>query len=1519
MAAATGPGVTTLGLDVTQAVAEATRYEDKLDGLTQAILNVGNATVISSNKGKTLQASFETIDAEGNKVSSTFDRVKARVKGVADQFVLTAQSINRTKTVLKDFNDLKIQAKQLTTEDLRKTLTRGNGNAGNATPAETGRLNSAIKQVVSNIGVPTDVAQIADIFTRLNAGATSFTAKERIIVEQLQAAKRAADDLGNSFLKAAARGDSVKIGPRQSTTGGTVKPPRFIAPQSTIDDATKHATDTFNRGLKNGTAQQIQAFNTALVSSLKLLKDGTVSLDQFKKGVDGIRANSISKDLDPAIVALNTRLTGLRTAFDAAGQSGGKAGQQIFLSWQNVVRIFESSLLYSAIGKLQAAFGEALSSAVDYSKQIGLVQTISQDAGVSTQEWAIGLRRVSDELGLPIADVSAAAYEALSNQVAKGADAFQFLGTSAQYARTTQSTLTDSVNLISSALNSFNLDASKSEEVARSFFTTIDLGRVKTPELANSFGRIATQAAQLGISLQETNASISVLTRQGIKANESFTLIGNVFQKLLKPTIELQKIFDKLGIPDAEAGISAFGGYVPLLLQIKQAAEAAGIPITKLFDEIRGRRGFENIVGDGGKAIAGDIAAQNNNTGAYDQAKKIVAETFGQRFDQEINKVKNFFVQDVGGTFLESVVRLTEKWGGLANAIINVLGVIKQLVPFLLLAYSVSQIVKTIAAVQTFLTALQAAKTAYVSLTAAAALYGSVAGAAAAVATAGVSVLAGLVAAYFVANTEFGDKATKSIRELKDEYSQVSNTLLATEQKNADERTKAFETGLNGARTAFAKFASEIRVGLQRVAEGFNIDAANIGDALKAQFDLVTGTVRSQIQELEGSLKRITSAIARNKQEIAGAPERQSREIFDRNIRVAQGNASRGARDDTVPLTLARIKELQGQATKDILDTKNPEKVYKTLEEIQTLITNIAKETDKHPIFGGARNGEQFRQNFRQQVGPDGKLQNIPNGLRSNERQTGTSKSFPNQTLSDQLQIQLGQFRLNILNKQNAALEKQKELEAEKLVIAKADYENLQQAQKRILEFSAFDKQGGLLDKFKGEGGAEKAVAELKEQQDKLQEILGKIGGSVDTQIHTSAESAKQLVDLLKVLDSQSKNVANRVTASQDLRKADTSLETGNKSADTLKQSQGVVAGQAAENKRAFQDSLNNAKLLTDLLAQTPEKGKSFAPIGFASGSNKAELSGLKTSIADNAKELKKIFEDPNFGNGQTIAEATKKYQELNANVQKANKLYGGGPTERFQQSELKKSESPNLPATTIVSAEQSLKNFISNAQSSKAAATQIEANLKAIEDKIKDLTTTEEGLKNPFAGLPAAAAAGGNGIVAGLEPGKQAVIDTEKAAANASAALSTLLQLQDKVKAAPAAPASSAAPSSESEGTGSDVEFNARGGRVGYYAGGGFIDSFLRGDYAKGTDNVPVMATKGEYIMDKSNTQRFLPLLQSMSAGRYKAPSHGPSNSTTVGDINITVQGGGTDGQTVRNIGSGLRRGIRQGVVRLN
>lgn len=107
-------------------------------------------------------------------------------------------------------------------------------------------------------------------------------------------------------------------------------------------------------------------------------------------------------------------------------------------------------------------------------------------------------------------------------------------------------------------------------------------------------------------------------------------------------------------------------------------------------------------------------------------------------------------------------------------------------------------------------------------------------------------------------------------------------------------------------------------------------------------------------------------------------------------------------------------------------------------------------------------------------------------------------------------------------------------------------------------------------------------------------------------------------------------------------------------------------------------------------------------------------------------------------------------------------------------------------------------------------------------------------------------------------------------------------------------------------------------GSAAGLYHGGSANRFFADGGMARGQDRTLASLSEGEYVVNSKNSRRFFSQLNAMNQGSEPVYRDQGGSVTNVGDVNVTVQGGDTSQQTVREIGHALRREVQRGNIKL-
>lgn len=1176
------------------------------------------------------------------------------------------------------------------------------------------------------------------------------------------------------------------------------------------------------------------------------------AVNAFKNGVGPLRG---------AEEQIRASLAKIQKATDQTGKS--------FDSLKATYKLFVAELAYDFASRIVDKFKQMSQEAADFQRRIALIQTLSQDTSLTFNDWAEGIKKVSDKQGLPTEQISSAAYDLLSNQITKGADTFKTLNTIGDFARATDSGIEDSVNLVSSAINSYRLSAADAKEITNELFTAIDLGRVKAGDLANTFGRVSTTMASLGggglKSFRESLSLITVLTRQGIQPDTSQTLITNVLQKLLRPTKELQKVYDDLGVNTGELFVKTYGGVIGALEKLQQVTKGSKSSLADFFNEIRGFQGG-NILIDRLDEVKKDLslisnASKNRNA---EGAVNLVNNNAGQKFNEEVTKITNLFTTKYKTAVLETIISWTNAFGGLAH-------IVETAIPLII---SFSSALTT-----------RAALVYVISLTT---KFGGLTGAitAAAVAAKGFAaafllnpatyiVAAAAAVGYLVyqahqAQVEF-ESWPEQIRKANEELK--ANYLNEIDQKLANIRNKFREISQEG-QGNFLKYLAGYSEELSKIRDKEKETSEELKTGLNNELDVLVNNARSATNELEQGLNRAKEAAKAAAQAMRDLQVdnvgRFAQRAFHRNDINMQNARTYAQLTGSEPETAAQSVDQSNKIFRQQLDFAKKRAdvaagsgdlsgTLDAFKSINGILDQMAAKTQKSPIFNsrGQFTGKYYEQFTYNQDQTEGVI-------------TGEYQR--------QLAV-LDQIRKRKL--QDAEVARQ-QLETNKKLV-----ETLADLAKKIGKFTPFDNAGKLKDEYKD---ASEALKELIDLQSKFNEAANKLRGAGGND-----------KDAIKTYSKQRRRIQE--TFGRQVDQVGKETETERIQAKLRETQEGLASATEAAN-RAMEKNIALAKEAGEawIDAFTKYRQSADQALKFQVSTNDNSLAGKTARLAGVIIGRKQ---------SQPFA-ATQALQGMDTAVQKGDFKTAREQLAAFEQiakqyGDLQREAQAGVNGNTGKTVQQIIDSIRAQFDSLEKADTANKKAQQAVDNQANSLRNADAiaiELENQFGKLGTAAENFGVKAKTNIDEAKSSIyllIDGVNKVINSF-----------KEMDAKATNASRAALQKQAQPEGKRL-----GGRI-KYANAGFLGDFLSGAFAKGTDNVPIMVNSAESIMNAQATRRFYPQIIAMNRGIDPTPRGGANPITNVGGINVTVHGGDTGKATVNEIVSGINRAARRGAIKL-
>jgi TP901 family phage tail tape measure protein len=608
-------------------------------------------------------------------------------------------------------------------------------------------------------------------------------------------------------------------------------------------------------------AQVQRAYTASVTANANALK----SFNKVAKQTDVILSKN-SKSWSNAAAAVQKfqrAASGVSTvtpALENVQEQSQKVGSQLTLTWKSMARIFTIQALHGAISNLTTLLSNAVEEARAFGIAIAEVETIAGPLGLTFDKLAAQARGVAEAIGAPLDVVAEAQYQLYSNQVGGAVESTLALEAASKLSLAAVTSLNDAVGVVTGVMNSYGISAARAEEISAKLFRTVELGRVRAAELANTLGRTTVIAAQLGVQYEEVLASIATMTIQGQKASDAQTRLTQVMLKLIKPTDAMKEAYKELGVVSAEAGIQAFG-FQGFLEKLRETTNGSVTEFAELFGRVRATAGALGLTGKAADRYRENLEKINETTtDLLDLKVEIIMRTNAKQVEKELNTLHVQTIETFGRGLNELLGDLFRFFGGAVNtmrSLATIVGVASA--TFLAMRFN---------AISAFKSVVVGAKAGTLSMAGFGASIKNFAKSPAVLATAAALATTAIVK-MFVTTQEEANKTLDLLDNVRDEQ-------LADQLKAQDIAFKAQQKEHKKIISATQKFlidvvklneqAREQTANLeQRATSSLNNQLSNRASALQSFINQITGMadgLESKLKELDKSSKAVADNVA---------------------------------------------------------------------------------------------------------------------------------------------------------------------------------------------------------------------------------------------------------------------------------------------------------------------------------------------------------------------------------------------------------------------------------------------------------------------------------------------------------------------------------------------------------------------------------------------------------------------------------------------------------------------------------
>ena len=290
------------------------------------------------------------------------------------------------------------------------------------------------------------------------------------------------------------------------------------------------------------------------------------------------------------------------------------------------------------IAKAAAVAGIAVAAvsakmAADFDKGMREISTLITDVTDSDiKVMSNEIKRLGIESGQSLKSISKGLYDITSAGFTKASDGALVLAASTKLAVGGVTDVANAADIITTALNSYQLQAKDATLVSDILFTTVRLGKTTMTELGASLGQVLPFSNAADLSLRDVGAAMATITASGINTRIATTALKNAMFSLAAPMDSAKESMANAGTEI----IKLDDGTMDLLATIKQFRGLSLDEIRKFIPEKRAATAILSMAQNFDKLKANLIEFQDVS-GATETANEKMQKSFAVQFA----KIKN--------------------------------------------------------------------------------------------------------------------------------------------------------------------------------------------------------------------------------------------------------------------------------------------------------------------------------------------------------------------------------------------------------------------------------------------------------------------------------------------------------------------------------------------------------------------------------------------------------------------------------------------------------------------------------------------------------------------------------------------------------------------------------------------------------------------------------------------------------------------------------------------------------------
>lgn len=412
-----------------------------------------------------------------------------------------------------------------------------------------------------------------------------------------------------------------------------------------------------------------------LKSKLALAEDGyskaQIATNNWKTSLNNAQTelNNLAKNLDDSkgnIAEAERAMDDCADTIDEyeknveeAGKKSEDFGKRSSNSMQNLAGAMAAAGIVEKVEDITEALDDCNEEFKAFETSTAKISTIADTTKKSMEVINEEILEMASDLNVAAAEIGDATYNALSAGV-NTSNSVQFAGEATKLAVGGFTDATTAVDILTTTLNAYRLEADQTTKISDYLVTTQNLGKTTVAELATNMGKVIPVASAYNVEMDNLSTAYAVMTANGIATAETTTYLKAMLNELGDSGSTVSKTLVEMSGKSFATLTKEGKSLGDVIAILGDAVDNNAGAFNELWSSSEAGIGALSIMGSGAEHFNGILDQMQESAGATEEAFETMSNT-SERTDERMEVALQNLKIAIGSELTPAINDMKEK------------------------------------------------------------------------------------------------------------------------------------------------------------------------------------------------------------------------------------------------------------------------------------------------------------------------------------------------------------------------------------------------------------------------------------------------------------------------------------------------------------------------------------------------------------------------------------------------------------------------------------------------------------------------------------------------------------------------------------------------------------------------------------------------------------------------------------------------------------------------------------------